>query len=152
MRKPVIVFTGLALAAIVAGGGVALAEIDSDSESPSPAATATPAPETDDDAGASGEAEDDADLKNKPAVLAEQAQRTALERVSGGWVVSAELGAENGTASWEVEVADGAGAAKEIVVDATTGKIVSEAAADADDAQENGTQENDAQENGQDDD
>ncbi|GII01485.1 PepSY domain-containing protein [Planobispora takensis] len=149
MRKPVIVFTGLALAALVAGGGVALAEIDSDSESPSPTATATPAPETD-DADASGEAEDDADLTSKPAVLAEQAQRTALERVSGGWVVSAELGADNGTASWEVEVADGAGAAKEIVVDATTGKIVSEAAAGADDARENEAQE--AQENEQDDD
>ncbi|GAA3425436.1 PepSY domain-containing protein [Streptosporangium sandarakinum] len=122
MRKPMIVIAGLALAGIVAGGGAALAdEIKADPASPS--SSATPGTGSGDDAGA----------VRKPAVSAEQAQRTALSKVSGGWVVSTELETEGDTTCWEVEVADAKGAVQEIVVDAATGGITSTAAADQDD-------------------
>ncbi|MEV4244129.1 PepSY domain-containing protein [Streptosporangium canum] len=133
MRKPVIIFTGIALAALTVGGGVAFADQDESGPALSrPAGTATPTPGTD----------DDADVTRKPAVLVEQAQQTALARVSGGWVTSSDLETEGGTTSWEIEVADGAGAGREIVVDATTGKILSEAADTADD-QESDDQDDD---------
>lgn len=133
MRKPVIIFTGIALAALTVGGGVAFADQDESGPALSrPAGTATPTPGTG----------DDADVTRKPAVLVEQAQQTALARVSGGWVTSADLETEGGITSWEIEVADGAGAGREIVVDATTGKILSEAADTADD-QENDDQDDD---------
>ncbi|ACZ88202.1 PepSY domain-containing protein [Streptosporangium roseum] len=138
MRKPVIIFTGIALAALTVGGGVAFADRDATGPAlSSPAGTATPgtttpAPDTD----------DGADVTRKPAVLAEQAQQTALARVSGGWVTSSDLETEGGTISWQIEVADGAGAEREIVVDATSGKILSEAT-DTDDGRENDEQDDD---------
>ncbi|MBG0816468.1 PepSY domain-containing protein [Planomonospora sp. ID82291] len=124
MRKPVIVFSGLALAALVVGGGVAFAERDAAGPAAAaPAASVSPAPQADDDAAPAV----------KPAVSAEQAHRTALSQVSGGWVVSLELEAEGGAATWEVEVVDGKGAERTIAVDAATGKIVP-VAADPEDA------------------
>ncbi|MEV4186253.1 PepSY domain-containing protein [Streptosporangium canum] len=140
MRKPVIIFAGIALAALTVGGGVAFADQDESGPALSPPAgtagptpgTATPAPDTD----------DDAEVTSKPAVLAEQAQQTALARVNGGWVTSSDLETEGTTTSWQIEVADGAGAEQEIVVDATTGKILS-AAADTDDDQEKDGQDDD---------
>ncbi|WP_406312722.1 PepSY domain-containing protein [Streptosporangium sp. NBC_01639] len=131
MRKPVIILAGLALAGLAAGGGVAFAD-QNEADPVSPTATATPG------------TGDGTSTARKPAVLAEQAQQTALSRVSGGWIVSSDLETEGGTASWEVEVADGKGAEREIVIDATTGKITSEAAdTDADDAQEKDGQDDD---------
>nr|BFE84430.1 hypothetical protein GCM10020093_070310 [Planobispora longispora] len=118
---------------------------------PEPAATATPVPGTGTAApDADDEAQDDAedaaenktedaaedDVTSKPAVLAEQAQKTALSQVSGGWIVSSELEAENGAPAWEISVADGSGAEREIVVDAASGKIIPTPA---------GEQENEAQ-------
>ncbi|GIH75689.1 PepSY domain-containing protein [Planobispora longispora] len=150
MRKPVIILSGLALAALAAGGGIAYAE-QSENASPEPAATATPVPGTGTAApDADDEAQDDAedaaenktedaaedDVTSKPAVLAEQAQKTALSQVSGGWIVSSELEAENGAPAWEISVADGSGAEREIVVDAASGKIIPTPA---------GEQENEAQ-------
>lgn len=129
MRKPVIILAGLALAGLAAGGGVAFAD-QNEADPVSPTATATPG------------AGDGTSAARKPAVLAEQAQQTALSRVSGGWIVSSDLETEGGAASWEVEVADGKGAEREIVIDATTGKITSEAA-DTDDAQEKDGQDDD---------
>ncbi|MDP9869551.1 MULTISPECIES: PepSY domain-containing protein [Streptosporangium] len=140
MRKPMIIFTGIALAALTVGGGVAFADRDETGPAlSSPAGTATPTPGT---ATPAQDADDDADVTRKPAVLAEQAQQTALARVNGGWVTSSDLETEGGTTSWQIEVADGAGAGREIVVDATTGKILSEAA-DTDDGQENDGQDDD---------
>ncbi|GAT69373.1 peptidase propeptide and YPEB domain protein [Planomonospora sphaerica] len=132
MRKPVIVFSGLALAVLAVGGGVAFAEQhEAAPASPAPAATASPAPRGDDDAAPAV----------KPAVLAEQAQKTALSQVSGGWIVSSELETEGAAATWEVEVADGKGAERTIAVDAATGKIVPVAADTEDDGQEGAEQE-----------
>ncbi|MEU9830846.1 PepSY domain-containing protein [Streptosporangium sp. NPDC048047] len=137
MRKPMIIVAGLTLAGLVAGGGAALADgIQADPASPSQSA----APGT-----GSG---DGTEALRKPAVPAEQAQRTALSKVSGGWVVSTELETEGDAASWEVEVADGKGAVQEVVVDAATGGITSTAAADQDDDDKDDAQEK----NGQDDD
>ncbi|WP_449066081.1 PepSY domain-containing protein [Planomonospora algeriensis] len=134
MRKPVIVFSGLALAVLAVGGGVAFAEQnEAGPASPAPAATASPAPGTDDDAVAAV----------RPAVPAEQAQKTALSQVSGGWVVSSELETEGGAAIWEVEIADGEGAERTIAVDAATGKIVPVAADAEDDGQESDEQDDD---------
>ncbi|MER5426987.1 PepSY domain-containing protein [Streptosporangium roseum] len=140
MRKPVIIITGIALAALTVGGGVAFADRDETGPAlSSPAGTATPAPGT---ATPAPDTDDDADVTRKPAVLAEQAQQTALARVSGGWVTSSDLETEGGTISWQIEVADGAGAEREIVVDATSGKILSEAA-DTDDGREDDGQDDD---------
>ncbi|GAA3442857.1 PepSY domain-containing protein [Planomonospora venezuelensis] len=124
MRKPLIIFSGLALAALATAGGVAFAENgEAGHGSPSPAATATPAPgapapDTDADD------TDDAGLTAKPAVLAEQAQRTALSQVGGGWIVSSELEDGGGAGAWEIGVADGKGGEREILVDAATGKVL----------------------------
>lgn len=131
MRKPVIIFAGIALAALTVGGGVAFADQGESGPALSPpAGTSTPTPGT---ATSAPDTDDDADVTRKPAVLAEQAQQTALARVSGGWVTSSDLETEGGTTSWEIEIADGTGAGREIVVDATTGKILSEAADTHDD-------------------
>ncbi|GAA3134107.1 hypothetical protein GCM10010466_25950 [Planomonospora alba] len=135
MRKPVIILSGLALGALTAAGGVAFAEHGGSAQSsPSPATTATAAPR---DTGDTRDA-DDAGLTARPAVLAEQAQRTALSQVNGGWIVSSELESEGGTAVWEIGVADGKGAEREIAVDAATGKLVPATAdaADEDDGQD----------------
>ncbi|GGS68361.1 hypothetical protein GCM10010156_29020 [Planobispora rosea] len=146
MRKPVIILSGLALAALAAGGGIAFAD-QYEADSPSPAATAapgtgTPAPDADDEAenGADDSAEDR--VPSKPAVMVEQAQKTALSQVSGGWIVSSELEDESGTPVWEIGVADGAGAEREVLVDAATGKVLP-ATAGAADGQENEAQDDD---------
>ncbi|MET8160540.1 PepSY domain-containing protein [Sphaerisporangium sp. NPDC005289] len=99
MRKSVII-AGLATAATLTAGGVAYAA-QQDAFSPSPSASA-------------------------PAVSREQAEKTALAKVPGGTVTSAELDAENGKQVWEFDIAATGGTEHDITVDATSGTVLAD--------------------------
>ncbi|GLX93356.1 hypothetical protein [Herbidospora sp. NBRC 101105] len=118
MRRKTAIATGVlaaALAAGVAGVGIASADSDNGTETPDKA----PA---------------------RPTVLVDAAQRTAVGQVAGGWVVSSDL---EGT-TWEIEVAGTDGTVKEVYVDAAKGTVVQAPADEADDAADDADDANDA--------
>jgi hypothetical protein len=73
----------------------------------------------------SGLASDKTEAKHSGEITKARAQRIALTKVPGGIVRSAELETAKGQRVWSVYIAKpGAKNAKEIRVDATTGKIL----------------------------
>jgi len=73
----------------------------------------------------SGLASDKTETKHSGEITKARAQRIALTKVPGGIVRSAELETAKGQRIWSVYIAKpGAKNAKEIRVDATTGKIL----------------------------
>ncbi|MGW4640325.1 PepSY domain-containing protein [Sphaerisporangium sp. NPDC004334] len=56
----------------------------------------------------------------------EQAEKTALAKVPGGTVISAELDTENGKQVWEFDIAATGGPEHDITVDATSGTVLAD--------------------------
>ncbi|MFC4535644.1 PepSY domain-containing protein [Sphaerisporangium dianthi] len=113
MRKSVII-AGLAAAATLTAGGVALAAQQEPTGSPSSATSA-------------------------PAVPRDQAEKTALAKVPGGKVTSAELDDEHGKQVWDFDITGTDGVEHEITVDASSGAVVTNKAGDANDANDTDT-------------
>ncbi|MBB5133415.1 hypothetical protein HNP84_003141 [Thermocatellispora tengchongensis] len=140
MRKPAIVLSGLALAALAAGGGVAFAD---QNPAATPGTTATPAPST------GGPSTDSRETVREPAVSAEEAQRTALAKVPGGWIVSTELDDDDDrdTPVWEIEIAEASGARHDVTVNATGGEIMTGGSGTQDDADDTPDADDNADDN-----
>ncbi|MEU7766166.1 PepSY domain-containing protein [Nocardia sp. NPDC049190] len=58
-------------------------------------------------------------------VTRQQAIDTAVDAVPGGRVTSAEIDKEAGTAVWEVELTSPDGVEHEVIIDASSGKVLS---------------------------
>ncbi|MDH2429593.1 PepSY domain-containing protein [Sphaerisporangium sp. TRM90804] len=126
MRKPMIIAGLATAAALVVGGGVAVAGVQ---ETPTPAASSSaPAPAPSTPAGTpSTSVPTDDDRKQgepAPAVAREAAEKTALAQVPGGKVTEAELDTENNTQVWEFDVTGTDGVENEITVNATSGAVI----------------------------
>ncbi|GGL05578.1 hypothetical protein Sme01_56650 [Sphaerisporangium melleum] len=140
------IIAGLATATLlVVGGGTALAAADL---SPSPAASPTedrPAAQVTPTASASPQDGPAA----APKIAREEAERTALGKVSGGRVTSTELETEHGRQVWDVEVDASDGTEHEFDIDATTGAVASH---EVDDDDHSGTGGADRDDDGESDD
>ncbi|SEF81595.1 Uncharacterized membrane protein YkoI [Thermomonospora echinospora] len=121
-----LLLTGVAAAALVAGGGAALAATADDDPAPKPATGATSAPDV--------------------RVKIEQAVTAALQ-AAPGTVVEADLDEENGKPVWQVEVQGQDGTKRELVVDATSGKVVQNEV-ENNDNDDNDNDDNDDDDNG----
>ncbi|MCG5214740.1 PepSY domain-containing protein [Streptosporangium sp. KLBMP 9127] len=68
-----------------------------------------------------------------PKVSLDQAVKTALGTVAGGWVESADFDRDGDRQVWEIDVITADGAERELAVDAATGKVLSANDTDGDD-------------------
>jgi uncharacterized membrane protein YkoI len=66
------------------------------------------------------------------AITPDQARNTALTHLGGGTVLEVEMEREGGRLAYEVEVRTAAGAVTEVLVDASSGAVLSSAGDDAD--------------------
>lgn len=122
-------------------GGVALGQVSANSHG-TPAATATPGqtgiPQTQEPAEKSDDNEkSDTPIDPAQAKIAQTAaEATALGAYPGGSVVKSYLDNEHGTLVWDITVKDAQGATHDVLVDATTGQIVTAKAESAGDDNE----------------
>ena len=113
--------------------------------SPAPAATATTqvqtaraaqpppapaAPAANEPAGAGGqdnasEQAESAALASQAKLSVDQANAAALARFPGATIKKTDLGNENGTLAYDVQLTDSSGKSQEVKVDATTGAVLS---------------------------
>src|SRR5438105_3774541 len=108
------------LGAVSLGGAFAQA-----APSPSPAAsqTAPGAKEQGEAKDQAGEQAETAALASQAKITADQANAAALAKFPGATVKKTELGSENGTVTYDVELTDSAGKGQDVKVDATTGAV-----------------------------
>lgn len=100
-------------------GGVALGQVSANSHGATPTATQEPAEKSD----ASEKSETPIDPAQAKITQA-AAETTALGAYPGGSVVKSYLENEHGTLVWDITVKDAQGATHDVLVDATTGQIV----------------------------
>lgn len=83
------------------------------------------------------EQQEAARLADLATVSPAEAEKAALAEVPGGKVVSSEVGDENGSLIWEVEVTKADGSMVEVKVDAGAGTVLAQEADDEDEQDEN---------------
>jgi len=80
------------------------------------------------------EQQESARLSSQATTTQQDAEQAALDAVPGGTVSGSELGNENGSLIWEVEVTKADGSQVEVKVDAGNGKVLAQEAEDEDEA------------------
>ena len=95
-----------------------------------------------DEVAGESEQEESARLSDKAEVSEQDAKAAALAAVGGGTVTDSELGNENGSLIWEIEVTKTDGSQVEVKVDAGNGTVLAQEAED-EDGTEDGTEDED---------
>lgn len=125
MHRKLALGIGIATAAVITTGGVALAA--EDHSHPATAAVSSHEGDHDHHEDSSGREDHDADAAATAAnikITADQAVKIALQAVPGARITSTELEDEHGAPAWEVELTPANGPHRELTINAQTGKLI----------------------------
>lgn len=123
MHRKLALGIGIAAAAVITTGGVALAAEDHSH----PATAAVGSHEGDHDHHEDSSGREDHDAAATPGnikITADQAGKIALQAVPGARITSTELEDEHGAPAWEVELTPANGPHRELTINVRTGKLI----------------------------